>query len=130
MQIEIKSTGFSLADTFVNYYRQQLNLALAYCSGHVRQVVVRLSDTNASRGCAQKRCQIQVMLAGMPDVVIEDTQTDLYAAIDRAVAMTKRTVVRNVDRLLTPQANLHALESYESVRVSGAGQMSMGGYPV
>jgi ribosomal subunit interface protein len=126
MQIVIQSTGFSLADTFVNYYRQQLNQALAYCSGHVRHVVVRLSDTNVSRGCAQKRCHIQVKLAGIPDVVIEDTQTDLYAAIDRAVARTKRTVVRNVDRLLTPQAGMHALESYESVRVRGARQMSMG----
>jgi ribosome-associated translation inhibitor RaiA len=126
MQIDIQSTGFSLADTFVNYYRRQLNLALVYCSGHVRQVVVRLSDINVSRGCAQKRCQIQVMLAGMPDVVIEDTQADLYAAIDRAVARTKRTVVRNVDRLLTPQAGMHALESYEPVRVRGDGQISMG----
>ena len=126
MQIDIHSTGFSLADTFVDYYRQQLSLALAYCSGHVRQVVVRLSDNNVSRGCVQKRCRIQVVLAGMPDVVIDDTQTDLYAAIDRAVARTKRTVVRKVDRLLTPQANLHALESYESVKVRGGGQMSMG----
>ena len=126
MQIDIQSTGFPLADTFINYYRQQLGLALAYCSGHVRQVVVRLSDSNATRGCLQKNCRIQVKLAGIPDVVIEDTQTDLYAAIDRAVARTKRTVVRNVDRLLTPQAGMHALESYEPVRAPGAGQMSMG----
>lgn len=126
MQIDIQSRGFSSSDTFVSYSRQQLLHALAYCSGHVRQVVVRLSDNNASRGCAQKRCHIQVMLAGLPDVVIEDTQADLFAAIDRAVARTKRTVVRNVDRLLTPQANLHALESYQPVRVGGAGQMSMG----
>ena len=126
MQIDIHSTGFSLADTFVDYYRQQLSLALAYCSGHVRQVVVRLSEIDAFHGCAQKRCHIQVMLAGIPDVVIEDTQTDLYAAIDRAVARAKRTVVRNVDRLLTPQAGMHALESYEPIRARGAGQMSLG----
>ena len=120
MKIDIQSTGISLADTFVNYYRQQIGLALAYCSGHVRQVVVRLSDINVSHGCAQKRCHIQVKLAGIPDVVIEDTQTDLYTAIDRAVARTKRTVVRKVDRLLTPQSNLHALESYEPVSVCGS----------
>ena len=126
MQIDIHSTGLTLADTFVNYYRQQLGLALAYCSGHVRQVVVRLSDINVSHGGAQKHCHIQVKLAGIPDVVIEDTQTDLYAAIDRAVARTKRTVVRNVDRLLTPHAGMHALESYEPISGRGGGQMSMG----
>jgi ribosome-associated translation inhibitor RaiA len=125
MQIDIQSRGFSSSDTFVSYSRQQLLNALAYCSGHVRQVVVRLSDINASRGCAQKRCHIQVMLAGLPDVVIEDTQADLFAAIDRAVARTKRTVLRNVDRLLSPQANLYALESYEPVRARDNGQMSM-----
>jgi ribosome-associated translation inhibitor RaiA len=117
MQIDIQSTGFSLADTFVSYYRQQLTFALAYCSGHVKQVDVRLSEVNASRGCRQKRCYIQIMLAGIPDVVIEDTETDLYAAIDRAVARAKRTVVRKVDRLLTPQANRHALETYEPIRL-------------
>ena len=126
MQIDIQSTGFSLADTFVRNYRQQLAFALAYCSGHVRQVVVRLSDIKVSDGCAHKRCYVQVKLAGMPDVVIEDTQTDLCAAIDRAIAMAKRTVVRKVDRLLTPQADMPALESYEPSRARGDGQMSMG----
>ena len=126
MQIDIQSTGFSLADTFVRYYRQQLTSALAYCSGHVKQVIVRLSDTRTSDGCAHKRCYVQVMLAGIPDVVIEDTQTDLYAAIDRAITRAKRSVVRKVDCFLAPQASMHVLDAYEPTRGPGDGKMSLG----
>ena len=120
MQIDIQSTGVPLTDTFISYYRQQLTCALAYCSGHVRQIVVRLSEIKTSRGCDQKRCHIQVVLAGMHDVVIDESQTDLYAAVDRAVARAKRTVVRKVDRLLAPQTRLDASDVYDPVRLPSA----------
>jgi putative sigma-54 modulation protein len=101
MQVDIQSRGLSLTNEFVSYYRQKVILALAYCSGHVRQVIVRLSDINGHHRGTQSRCHIHVKLAGMPDVVIEDTQADLYGAIDRAVNRAKRIVVRTVDRQLT-----------------------------
>ena len=74
---------------------------MSYCSGHVNRVVVRLSDINGPRGGADKRCHIQVVLAGIPDVVVEDTEVDLYTAIDRATDRARRTVFRRVDRQLT-----------------------------
>jgi len=38
------------------------------------------------------------VLAGLPDVVIEDIEADLYIAIDRATDRAGRTVVRKIDR--------------------------------
>jgi predicted RecB family endonuclease len=41
---------------------------------------------------------LQVVLAGLPDVVIEDIEADLYVAIDRATDRAGRTVVRKIGR--------------------------------
>jgi len=101
MQIDIQSRGFTLTDALLSYSQRRILFALAYCSGHVNRVVIRLSDINGPRGGADKRCHVQIMLAGIPDVVVEDTEVDLYAAIDRAVDRARRTVVRKVDRQLT-----------------------------
>ncbi len=101
MQIDIQSRGFTLTDALLSYSQRRILFALTYCSGHINRVVIRLSDINGPRGGADKRCHVQIMLAGIPDVVVEDTEVDLYAAIDSAVDRARRTVVRKVDRQLT-----------------------------
>jgi len=101
MHIDIQSRGFSLTEALFNYTQKRVHRAMSYCSGHVNRVVIRLSDTNGPRGGSDKRCHIQVAMAGIPDVVIEDTEVDMYAAIDRAIDRAKRTVVRKVDRQFT-----------------------------
>lgn len=101
MQLDIQSRGFSLTDALFGYAQRRLLFALSYCSGHVNRVVIRLSDINGPRGGADKRCHIQVVLAGIPDVVVEDTEVNLYDAIDRAIDRVRRTVNRKVDRQFT-----------------------------
>jgi ribosome-associated translation inhibitor RaiA len=44
-----------------------------------------------------KRCLIEVRLDGLPTVVIEDIQTDMYTAIDRAVGRAARTIMRRLE---------------------------------
>ena len=101
MHIDIQSRGFSLTDALLSYAKRRLLFTMSYCSGHVNRVVIRLSDINGPRGGADKRCHIQVALVGIADVVVEDTEVDMYAAIDRAIDRARRTVVRKVDRQLT-----------------------------
>ncbi len=101
MQIDIQTRGFSLTNALLGYSQRRVLGAMAYISGHVNRVVIRLSDINGPRGGADKCCHIQVALAGMPDVVVEDTETDMYTAIDRAIDRARRTAVRKVDRQQT-----------------------------
>jgi putative sigma-54 modulation protein len=98
MQINITSRKFSLTDALQQYVKRRINFALATKSEHIKKVVIRLSDINGPRGGADKRCHLQVVLKGMPDVVVEDTQTDMYNAIDRASDRVSRTVVRKIGR--------------------------------
>ncbi len=113
MQIDIQSRGFSLTDALLNYAQRRLLFSMSYCNDYIHRIVVRLSDINGPRGGADKCCQIRVALAGMPDVVVKDTEVDLYIAIDRAIDRARRTVVRKIDRQQTrlKQNHPHILET-------------------
>ena len=98
MQIDIQARDFSLSDALRGHAQRRLRSALTCCDEHIQRVAMRLSDINGPRGGEDKRCHLQVVLAGLPDVVIEDTEADLYVAIDRATDRAGRTVVRKIDR--------------------------------
>jgi len=98
MQIEIQARSFSLTDALRDYTKRRLGFALSSRDEHIQRVQVRLSDINGPRGGDDKHCHIQVMLSHLPDVVIEDTEADMYDAIHRAVDRAGRTVGRRLSR--------------------------------
>ena len=117
MQIDIQARDFSLTSALRSHAERRLRFALSCCDDHIQRIVMRLSDINGPRGGADKRCHLQVVLKGLPDVVIEDTEADLYVAIDRATDRAGRTVVRKIDRqqTLSKQGRPLQLDSDEFV---------------
>jgi len=98
MNINIQARDFSLTDALRDHAERRLSFALSCCDEHIQKIVMRLSDINGPRGGEDKRCHLQVVLAGLPDVVIEDVEVDMYVAIDRACDRARRTLVRKIDR--------------------------------
>ena len=98
MQINIQAHGFTATEALRNHVTRRLQHALGCCSDRITRTTVRLLDVNGPRGGVDKRCQIQVRLASLADVVIEDTEADLYVAIDRAAERAGRTAVRHLAR--------------------------------
>ena len=98
MRVTIQSSGFDITDALRSYIEQRLTTALGWARHHMRKLAVSLSDINGPRGGVDKRCRIQVKLAGGRDIIIEDVEADLYAAIDRAAERADRAVVRQVER--------------------------------
>ena len=98
MQIDIQTRNFPLTSALQGHIERRLGFALSSRDDHILRITVRLSDINGPRGGADKCCHIQVVLPHLPDVVIEDTAADLYAAIDRAADRAGRTVGRRLAR--------------------------------
>lgn len=98
MQIDIQARNFSLTDALREYIQRRLGFALSIRDEHIQRVLVRLSDINGPRGGRDKCCQVQVVLPQLADVVIEDTELDMYVAIDRATDRAGRTVGRKLAR--------------------------------
>jgi putative sigma-54 modulation protein len=101
MQIDIQTRHFCSSEALRSYAEWRLRFALTCVDNHIQRIVVRLSDINGPRGGEDKRCHLQVVLSGLPDVVVEDVEADLYFAIDRAADRAGRTVMRKVDRMQT-----------------------------
>lgn len=98
MQIDIQARNFPLTQALRGHVERRLGFALSTRDEHIQRTMVRLSDINGPRGGADKCCHIQVVLTHLADVVIEDTEADLYAAIDRAADRVGRTVGRRLAR--------------------------------
>ena len=98
MHMTIQSTGFQMTPALRAYTEQRLATALGWARHHMRKLAVSLSDINGPRGGVDKRCRIQVQLGRGREVIIDDVDANLYAAIDRAVDRADRAVVRKVER--------------------------------
>jgi ribosomal subunit interface protein len=98
MKIDIHAIGFELTDALREHIERRLKFSLSWASHTVRTVTVRLSDINGPRGGNDKRCRIQIPFAGGTSSVIEDTEADLYVAIDRAADRIERNVARRLER--------------------------------
>ena len=98
MQIEIQARDFSLTQALRGYVERRLGFALSARYGSIDRIRVRLSDMNGPRGGSDKCCHVNVVLPGQAAVVIEDTESNLYLAIDRAADRASRTVARRLGR--------------------------------
>lgn len=98
MQVDIQAHGFALTDGLRQYVLKRLNNSLSHSDDHIMRVIARLSDINGPRGGEDKRCLIELRLKQAPEVVIEDTESDLYIAIDRASERAGRTLARRLGR--------------------------------
>jgi ribosomal subunit interface protein len=96
MRIAVQTRGFSLTEALENHVRRRIGFTLTRAASRVRRVDVRLSDLNGPRGGVDKRCLVEVRLDGLPVVVVEDVQSDLYTAIDRAAGRAARAVMRRL----------------------------------
>ncbi len=119
MQISIRSRNFSLTDALRNHASKRLRFALSRCSDHIRRVVMQLSDINGPRGGIDKRCQLRLVLDGMPDVIINDVEADMYTAIDRAADRAGRTLARKLGRL-------HRLGKQSGMLKTGMANVTLG----
>lgn len=98
MRVDIKTSGIDLTDGLREHTERRLEFALDRAHHDINSVTVRLSDINGPRGGFDKRCQIQIPLPHHRGVVIEETDSDLYVAIDRAANRAGNTLGRQLSR--------------------------------
>ncbi|NYE61148.1 ribosomal subunit interface protein [Duganella sp. 1224] len=96
MNIAIQSHGLVLTESLRAYVHRRLQTALGWAL--TRRLAVLLSDINGPRGGRDKRCKIQIHLDHGKTIVIEDTEEDVYAAIDLAAGRADRALARQLSR--------------------------------
>lgn len=98
MNIDIQARDFPLTDSLRSHIRRRLDFALSPRYEQIQQIQVRISDVNGPRGGADKCCHLHVVLPRIQDVIVEDTELDMYVAINRAIERAGRAVARKLSR--------------------------------
>jgi len=98
MRIEIQARNVSLSSRLRRQAEDRIRAALTRFDARIMRVSLWLSDVNGPKGGTDKTCQVQIVMNGKPDVVIEETRETLYVAINRALERAGQVVVRRLDR--------------------------------
>jgi ribosome-associated translation inhibitor RaiA len=81
-----------------SYIRRKLGRKLGKFASSIERVSVRVEDVNGPRGGVDTRCQIKVVLSGLPSIVVREQHHALQPAIDLALTRVEQAVARAVQR--------------------------------
>jgi len=99
MQMDVLSGNLPNSDAIDTHTQRRLAFALGRFARRIEHVRVRFADINGPRGGIDKRCAIECSLGPYGAVVIEETDADLYTAVDRASHRVKVAVRRKLDKV-------------------------------
>ena len=106
MKVDLQSLHFELTEELKANIQRKLHFALSRMEPHITAISITLSDINGPKGVVDKQCLLKISIADMEDIVIKDTQTNLYRAVDRAMQRASRTVARSISRQRNQQKSL------------------------
>ncbi len=97
MNVTIINGDFEISDEEKASIEGRIRLALGRYSTKIARVSVKLSQTSAPDE-AHNICRLEVLLRPTRKIVVEDKDTDLQAAVDRAAVQMARSVERKLRR--------------------------------
>lgn len=98
MRIEIRARHIPLTETLRSHCERRVRFALDRLSDRVKEVVLRLEDTNGPRGGVDKVCRVTLRLEHGKELTLESKDTTLVAAVDRALDRAGHAVTKAVGR--------------------------------
>lgn len=94
----IGQSGRSTNDDDRDYIARKLGMKLGKFASSIERITVRLSDTNGPKGGRDQRCQIKVVLSGLPSVVVNQTDSTVLRTVDPAIEAVAIAVRRRLQR--------------------------------
>jgi hypothetical protein len=94
----VRVLGIEMEDHDRDNIARKLGMKLGKFASSIERITVRLSDTNGPKGGQDQICQIKVVLSGLPSIVVEEGDSALPNAVDRAMKRTAVAVRRRLQR--------------------------------
>jgi ribosomal subunit interface protein len=93
MELQVRGVNLRPTEPIVEHANRRFGFALDRLSHRIQRVIIKMSDPNAG---GMMRCDVHVQLAGgAQPIIVEQSGSDLYGAIDRA-ADRVQTCVRRI----------------------------------
>lgn len=98
MQIQIHTAGVDNSEAVITRTREEIEHALRNFRDQVTRVEIHLHDDNGPKHGKDKRCVLEIRLAGHQPMAVEAADVDLYQAITMAAGKAERAVRHKVER--------------------------------
>jgi len=82
--MDVRTRGFTLTPSIYWHAADHIAAKLSKHARALSGLTVRLEDINGPKRGLDKRCQVEVLMAGSPPIVVVETDQDAGAAMDRA----------------------------------------------
>ncbi len=99
--IDVQARNFTLTDAIETHTREKLEHMTNNFGDRILKITVHMSDDNGPKGGIDKHCHIHVDMKKLPTVVIEDSEDNLYTAIDNACHRAERAVRKTIEKVQT-----------------------------
>ena len=106
MKLDIQSRDMKLTHSMTNYVKNRVTSLFGSRYNQIQRITIQLSN-ESKEGRSNKRCKVKVTLPRMKEIVIDDVQTDPYAAVFSAIDRACRTVNRRLKRLQLKKRQLY-----------------------
>ena len=98
MQFEIHGKDIPITEQLRGHIQRRLSFALERFARRIRKVRVSVCDLNGPRGGVDKLCLVAIALIPSKTIVIEERDSSLYVAIDRAGDRAGTSIGRRLKR--------------------------------
>ena len=97
IKVHIRNHDVDITDVLRIHVERRLGLALARFANRIGRVTVRFSHADGDTSGTHKRCRIEVGLRPRR-LDVEDTDLDLFAAVNNAADRASRSVARALEQ--------------------------------
>ena len=100
MQVNIHSEQVKLDKAIEAHIKRKIKLALSRVEPIISSISISLSDvfakptTTSNNSIAATRCCLTIIIGSSTSIKVEDTEIDLYYAIDRVIQKASRSIER------------------------------------
>lgn len=96
MKITIQNGLNEFDHSIEEHIHRKLRLELSKMAANISTISFVISEAIGIGGETENHCSLTLSLYGMPNLVIEETNADLYFAIDRVIQKTTRSLSRKL----------------------------------
>jgi ribosomal subunit interface protein len=98
MDFDVRMHQVDLVNALRAYIQRRLRLRLGRHEGHIRTLKCRLTEQDSVTGSGAKLCFLAAKLVPSGEVIIAETNTDLYTAVSHAIERFKTALQRKIGR--------------------------------
>jgi ribosome-associated translation inhibitor RaiA len=105
MNLKIQSRAMKLSAGLKRNVVKRVQNAFYVRQDCIQRINVKLSDINGPHGGVDKRCQIHLIVPHMPDIIVKETQQNIYSAVYHACVRAKDALDRKLSRMRVRKRN-------------------------